>query len=228
MSATSTRPVIDAADSAVLGAIWAGLAVLLLAGTPALAGLALAAWFAAGGAPLLVPLVVVAVVGPGGELLCATARNVVDRNGRVTELPRLLVAGAVAGAKRAVPIAVPALLACLNLALLGKHVNPVLDASLAVNAVALGCALFVAPFAYVEAALGERGIRASWRAGAGTAASSPGLVLSGLCAAVLAGIVTSLVGPVFLVALPGPAAALLVSAIQARRTADGVEIARLS
>jgi hypothetical protein len=45
---------------------------------------------------------------------------------------------------------------------------------------------------------------------------------------VLAGIVTSLVGPVFLVALPGPAAALLVSAIQARRTADGVEIARLS
>ncbi|GAA0263439.1 hypothetical protein [Cryptosporangium japonicum] len=168
--------------------LWRGLPVLVVASLPMVVAVALTAVFALGGAVLLAPAVAAFTIGPAFQLLTTLAGEPVA----VRALPRVAAGAYRPGVVRALPVAGVATLACAGL--LARDAGPVFAASLAVNLVVLGATLLIAPFAYASG---------SWRRGAGLTAASPAFVLALLTLVALASGIATLVGPPFLLLLPG-------------------------
>jgi hypothetical protein len=198
--------------SPLLRRVWPALPLLLAAAVPWAAGALLSAALALAGAILVLPLAAAASLGPGWQLLSVVGAAVLaDEVPAVSSLPRLLAVAARLGLTRALPLYVPAQLAAVNLVILDPGAPRLLYASLAANLVALGCAAFVAPFAYAAGALRPVGNRVAWRVGAAVAAGRPAFVVGGLAVAMVVTTGLRLLGPPLLVVIAGPAAMSLVA-----------------
>lgn len=198
--------------------LWRNLPLLVGIGLVALLGGVLTLGAALGGAVVLAPALALVTIAPAWFAGCALADALLD--GRVLSAAQIRDAFA-AGFRRAprvaLPLFAPAQLAAVALAAIDATPagSTLLTLSLAVNLVALGCALIVAPFA-LAAAAGAFGaapaqVRDVWRIGAGVAATLPLLALGGLAVVALAVVLVRALGPVLLVVVPGPAALVVVA-----------------
>jgi hypothetical protein len=196
-------------------AIWPSLPVLLVAGLPASVAFLALALAAIGGALALLPFLVVIGLGPASSLLARVAVEV--RAGEppaLRALPALARADVRAAMARMLVVAVPLALALVALEILRQGRSPVILASLGVDLVALGCGAVICPFAHAVAARESIGVVASLRRGAGIAAASPAVVGGLILIAALALLAARLIGPPFLIALPGPLAVLVAEATE--------------
>lgn len=195
--------------------IWPSLPVLLLAGLPAsLVLLALAAAVLAGVLALL-PVLVVVGLGPAAAFLARVAARVrAAEPPAVRELPALARLDVRASMGRMLVVAVPLVFALVALAVLRQGRSPLILASLGADLVALGCAAVVCPFAHAVAARERTSVVDSLRRGAGIAAASPTIVLGSILIVAVALLAARLIGPPFLIVLPGPLAVLVAEATE--------------
>jgi hypothetical protein len=206
-------------SAAALAACWPALPVLLAASAGVLVAGGVCAGLAAGGAPLAGAVAVGVLLGPAWAVLAAVARGAVAQEvPRARELPALARGSVRDGLRLGLaPAAVCTLVAASLRAVATGSAVP-FAVPLALNLVALGLVVLVAPFAFAAAAARGRGARDAWRVGAGVAAGSPHLVIGGLAVLVLVASAVRLIGPAVLLLAPAPLAAVAAAA-----TADVLE-----